>query len=1003
MRRVFSGIRLKPRRWSSLFVLGFLVAGVATLHSTIFHRQLLNILLKSSGWKVSIHDSSLKFLSGKVRLTGVSVQDPKGKIDFQAQEVFVGLSPFSLVGGKIQLSRIDVSDPELTIQGGEGGGKKITPEMIDAFFRRFEESSLLKNIVLDQASIHRLHLKVISPNNPEEPRWGEVAEVKLKARSTILSRIDLDVELLDVTGNLPALGNTKRLHLETKIKRDDVRIEDFFWETSKHVLAFKSSWKGGLNSGSFLASGEVRVPSILPDSLFFDVEAAVKDKVASVSNIAVRLPQSTKEAVFRSQGRIEIGDKIEYALPFTARDLELDSIFAKIPSVIVGPAKGTATVDGLIKGTIPELRATARATIHELHHHSLHAAAVTGTLDFHWPELDWNAEIKPGADGRVQGTLKGGIQFRKLPPYVSLKTMLKTLDFRLAGASVSDLIPALETSGTVNGEMHLQGVPGSTAVSGKGTASATQIQSPLGPAEHLNTEITFQPNGDVVFSKTDMQRADISAVFWPNPITLNSSEGIASFHGDPMPGLTLKGFYDTKNDNFTIESFAFKRDGGDLAGTLTYRGGGVRRWSGKVKGLLPLTWLQHLPHYFRDGEGVARLDLSFDGSTSAPNINGSVAFQKSAIEFRNFPSVSDLEGTLTFAGSSLRPQLTGYMGDGRFHLTGSAVTDGLKIRDYDLAFKGTDLTYAKSGVYRIDFDADVTLKGSWPAPRLSGRVDVVDALYSKPFYVRDLILKPFEDPSTATGPGSLDAVTLDVLVKNSGDLKIKNNIAEIYLLADLHVGGTVARPETRGAFTITDGEIRLFGEDFILQEGRLEYIDPSRKEPYLTLKAEQDIPPLYTVEVELKGFLSNLEINLNSTPPLPREDVVSLISTGLTLEELRRSGRSRTSLGTNILANEISSVVERPIAKSTGLDVFRLEASENGSLSKLAVGKNVTDRLTVEFQSDFAPESAQKTIQANYYLTDNILLKGFRSWEKSHSSTTLPPYSVNLSFRVRLY
>src|SRR5262249_10460535 len=101
------------------------------------------------------------------------------------------------------------------------------------------------------------------------------------------------------------------------------------------------------------------------------------------------------------------------------------------------------------------------------------------------------------------------------------------------------------------------------------------------------------------------------------------------------------------------------------------------------------------------------------------------------------------------------------------------------------------------------------------------------------------------------------------------------------------------------------------------------------------------------------------------------------------------------------LAGEITSAIEQPVARSTGLDVFRLEASESGRLSKVALGKNVTDRLTLEFQSDFAPETAQRTLQANYYLTDNILLKGTRIWE-SGSSGTAPKYNFNLSFRLRM-
>jgi translocation and assembly module TamB len=153
--------------------------------------------------------------------------------------------------------------------------------------------------------------------------------------------------------------------------------------------------------------------------------------------------------------------------------------------------------------------------------------------------------------------------------------------------------------------------------------------------------------------------------------------------------------------------------------------------------------------------------------------------------------------------------------------------------------------------------------------------------------------------------------------------------------------------------------------------------------------------------VELKGYLSNLQVNLTSTPGLPREDVLSLITTGHTQEELRAAGVNRQSMGMGVLAGELTSAIEQPITRRTGLDVFRLEASESGQLSKVSVGKYVTDRLTLEFQSDFAPETAQRTVQANYYLTDNILLKGTRIWENNQG--TGPRFNFNLSFRFRLF
>jgi hypothetical protein len=109
------------------------------------------------------------------------------------------------------------------------------------------------------------------------------------------------------------------------------------------------------------------------------------------------------------------------------------------------------------------------------------------------------------------------------------------------------------------------------------------------------------------------------------------------------------------------------------------------------------------------------------------------------------------------------------------------------------------LSYARPNAYRVDFDANLTLKGRPASPKLSGRVDIVDALYTKPFQLRELVLKAFEEESPAEEAEwvkSFEAWQLDLAVKHSGDLRIRNNIADIYLLADLQVGGTYGRPSS---------------------------------------------------------------------------------------------------------------------------------------------------------------------------------------------------------------
>ncbi len=969
------------------------------LHSLWFQSYLLSELGRALHWNLTIRGSQLKLLRGRIYLDDVHAENQSKTMSVSADKVRFDISAFSIIRGKIIVTDFDVVRPVFFIQKTEKQKNVLPADILQRFFGRYERSLLLQSILLEDATITDLLLTVTDPASGEI-KTGKVEKAVFGVSTTLLNQLRAEAKITGTSGVFP---DAQKIAFKASLGRRGLSIDTFHLESAKVNLGVEGKIFGDLVRGSVVVSGSVEVPTVLSEPLTFSVDAVLKDWAAEVKSIKAKLG----EATFGASGKIVFLDaadlkKIEYDLPFEAKDLPLESIFGKMPSPILGPAKGMGSVQGRIQGKTPDLKAKGNAIIRDFRHGAMHARQVEGTLDFHWPELDWDADIKPGESGRVEGHVKGGVEFVYLPPFKYIKAKLKSVDLTFDGGTLKDILPTANISGQLKGELHLRGAGNSTSAEGPGHAEVTQGRWFLGPVDRFVTDLMFKPGGVIVFTKTEFHALGVDPILWPEPLTLDTEDGLVRYSGRPMPGLFVEGMYETKTDVFRIEKLEYRRNGSDVTGSLTLRDGGGSE--AKLKGVVNLESLSAVPALFRDMSGPARVDLSMTGTTQNPDIRGWIDFQKNEVELRGFPRVEELEGRLTLEGPTVKPNLTGFLGDGRFQLGGSVGLNRLTPTTFDLTLRGNDLSYVRANAYRVDLDADLRLVGSAPSPKLSGRIDVVDALYTKPFRLRELVLKPFEEEpeEEPTWQKAMEAWELDLVVKHSGDLRIKNNVADIYLLADLRVNGTFGRPLISGALTATEGEVRLFGDTFTLIEGRLEYIDPARKEPYLTIVAEEDLPPLYTVTVQLKGYLSNLDVDLTSTPALPREDVLSLITTGRTQEELRQSGLTRQSMGIGVLAGEITSAIEQPIVKSTGLDVFRLEASESGQLSKVALGKNVTDRLTVEFQSDFAPETAQRTLQANYYLTDNILLKGTRVWESGQSGTQ-PRYNFNVSFRLRLY
>lgn len=970
----------------SFSVLAFLfTVGITTLRSPVFQRYLLSIIEKRSGWKINFSDSRINFLRGIVVLYNPSAANREGKFHVAANHLLVDLSSLSAIRGKLIVTNIEIDKPTLLIESSQKKNEMISPNTIQEVFEKFEKSFFLKNVILDHVLIQ--NLSVI----PSQGKPFSLKRAVIKILPTFFQEASLEALLEKGEG----VFSFNTFDLALVIARNGFKLKNLQLDLPKLQLTLKGQGNGNLEKGSLTLEGTLSTPTVLSDILKFNLSASLDKKLATLKKIEAHLGQAS----LMGKGTFNL-QKLNYDIPFTAKDLPLEAIFQKLNTAVLKPAKGTALVEGRALGQLPHLKIDAKATIENLEHGLIRVKKAWGTIGLDWPSLDWNASVQQG-DTRTQSVVKGGVLFKHIEGYEKLQTQLKPLDIQFEDTSLAELLPSLTMSGKLRGNLHLESAK-QILVQGNAKMEVSGGHWFFGPVDSLTTEITFRPGGEIIFNKTAFKLPSFLPIQWSGAITLQTLEEGIIFSGTPTDAISFKGSYRKETGPFQINTIQIHQGNHRLQGNFTLFSD--ERISGHAKGSFNLGWLNYFPAFFRDENGETRLDLSFSGTSKNPLIQGQIDFLGDELALRGFSGqVSDLRGKLKINGSTIFPNLSGMLGDGEFKLDGHFTLNQWKPEDFDIAFKGRNLTLARPNIFRIDFDTEVLLKGRLPTPLLAGRIDIVDGRYIKKFILRDFVLKPFEEPTEpAPWEESLKPLRLDLKIKNSGDMKIKNNVADFFLQTDLRVGGTFGQPRITGAVTTTEGTFYLLGTNFTLTEGRLEFLDPFQQEPYLTLMAQaaenSGIPSNYSVFVEIKGYLSNLDVTLSSNPALPREDIISLITLGLTQEEIRQRGQSKRSLSSGILASEITGILERPIAKSTGLDIFRLEASESGSISRLALGKNLTDRLTLEFMNDIDPKTAERIVQANYSLTDNVILKGNRSW----TASTIPKYQFNILLRFRL-
>jgi hypothetical protein len=134
----------------------------------------------------------------------------------------------------------------------------------------------------------------------------------------------------------------------------------------------------------------------------------------------------------------------------------------------------------------------------------------------------------------------------------------------------------------------------------------------------------------------------------------------------------------------------------------------------------------------------------------------------------------------------------------------------------------------------------------------------------------------------------------DLAIKTKDPVLIRGNLATGSAIVDLKLTGTGLHPELDGVVRMKNVEATLPFSRLDVSYGFL-YFNPSDPfNPKIDLQGTSVIRD-YTVRVYVYGTLLEPEAIFTSEPPLPQEEIISLIATGATRAEL--SGNSNVLAG----------------------------------------------------------------------------------------------------------
>ncbi len=363
-------------------------------------------------------------------------------------------------------------------------------------------------------------------------------------------------------------------------------------------------------------------------------------------------------------------------------------------------------------------------------------------------------------------------------------------------------------------------------------------------------------------------------------------------------------------------------------------------------------------------DGNLGLDVDVSGTIGKPVFNGAGDVTVNVARFTNatLPALTNFSARLRFAQNALSlERFGGDLAGGPFTMSGRVIFPKLTEPTLDLQLKANSVLLARNDTLTARADADLKVTGPVAAATVSGNVAMTNSHILKNIDLIPIGLPgrpapepPSERPQFSFPDPPLRDWKFDVTIKTKDPVLIRGNLATGGAIADVKLAGTGLRPELQGTVRLENVEATLPFSRLEISQGFV-YFDPSDSmNPRLELHGTSVIRD-YTVRVYVYGTVLAPEAIFTSEPPLPQEEIISLIATGATRQEL--SGRG------NVLAGRAAMLLVQQLYRK----VFKKgePTQSNEFFNRLDLDVGAVD-----------PRTGRQQVSARFKISDQFVLVG---------------------------
>ncbi len=381
-----------------------------------------------------------------------------------------------------------------------------------------------------------------------------------------------------------------------------------------------------------------------------------------------------------------------------------------------------------------------------------------------------------------------------------------------------------------------------------------------------------------------------------------------------------------------------------------------------------VNFLREFVPALRQLDGTLALDVNVGGTIAKPALSGAADMNVNVARFENatLPALTNFKAQLGFRDNTLSfERFGGDLAGGPFTLSGRITLPKLTEPNFDLRMKANSVLVARNDDLTARVDADIKVEGPLQSASVGGQVLTTNSRFLKNIDIIPIGLpgRPAPQPEPPSAAPSLSFPNpplrdwkFDIAIKSKDPFLIRGNLATGSAIIDMKLAGTGLHPDLQGQVRLESFDATLPFSTLTIRLGFL-YFDPGDPlNPKIELQGESLIRD-YTIHVFIYGTANAPEAVFSSEPPLPQEEIISLLATGTTREEL--------TAGTNVLASRAILLLGKELYRK----IFKKGGDEEPKTD------SIFNRLSVEFGGP-DPRTGEQTATARYKVNDRFVLIG---------------------------